>query len=165
METGGMEITEPAYRDLRHRYYKTDKESMERNKIIVDVSWTGDNFCCAWNDGQGGGVLVTAKTFQKLKEDFTESLHLHIEGCIADGDSFPEYLTNGNYDIEYRPDAAALIRNAEAYTTMSAISRVSGINQKQLSHYANGLKHPRPLQLERIKSALSEIGTQLLALS
>lgn len=138
---------------------------MENKKIHVNVSWTEDNYCCSWEDGQGGVVLVAAKTLQKLKDDFEESMRLHIEGCVADGDIFPEYLIAGAYDISYDLDAAALIRNAETYTTMSAISRASGINQKQLSHYANGIKHPRPAQLERIKSGLHIIGSRLLALS
>lgn len=138
---------------------------MEKNEINVDVSWTGDNFFCGWEDGQDGVVLVTAKTLQKLKEDFEESMRLHIQGCIEDGDIFPEYLVNGNYEIKYNLDAAALIRNAETFTTMSVISRISGINRKQLSHYANGVKHPRPAQIAKIKAALAIIGTQLLALS
>lgn len=138
---------------------------MGTNKIHVDVSWTGDNFCGSWVDGHNGVVLVTAKLLHKLKEDFSESIRLHIQGCVEDGDSFPEYLVNGDYDIEYNLDAAALIRDAERFTTMSAISRISGINQKQLSHYANGVKHPRPIQIARIKAALAIIGTQLLSLS
>ena len=129
---------------------------MEANKIHVDVSWTGDNFCGSWDDGHDGVVLVTAKSFQKLKDDFKESTRLHIQGCVEDGDTFPEYLVNGDYDIEYNLDAAALIRNAETFTTMSVISRISGINQKQ---------HPRPIQIARIKAALAIIGTQLLSLS
>ncbi|MDE6717866.1 MAG: CopG family transcriptional regulator [Muribaculaceae bacterium] len=138
---------------------------MEKHKLHVDVSWTEDNFCGSWADGQEGVVLVTAKTFQKFKDDMADSIKLHIQGCIEDGDSFPEYLTNGEYEIEYNLDAAALIRNAETFTTMSVISRISGINQKQLSHYANGVKHPRPLQVAKIKAALAKIGTQLIALS
>lgn len=138
---------------------------MEKYKIHVDVSWTGDNFCCSWEDGNDGVVLVTAKSFQKLKDDFKESVCLHIQGCVEDGDIFPDYLVNGDYDIEFNLDAAALIRCAESFTTMSVISRISGINQKQLSHYANGVKHPRPIQIARIKAALAVIGSQLLALS
>lgn len=137
---------------------------MEGEVIKIDVAWTEDNFCCVWNDGQEGCVLVTAKTLDKLKEDFEESLRLHIQGCIADGDTFPEYLAKGEYKVEYHLDAAALIRNAEAFTTMSAISRASGINPKQLSHYANGVKHPRPAQYEKIKAGLRLIGTQLLVM-
>lgn len=138
---------------------------MEKHKLTVNVSWSGDNYCGAWSDDELGTVLVTAKTLDKLKENFEESLRFHIEGCIEDGDSVPEYLVKREYEPEYHLDAAALIRNAETYTTMSAISRASGINQKQLSHYANGVKHPRPAQIERIKAALSLIGTHLLALS
>lgn len=135
-------------------------------KIIkVDVSWTEDNFCCAWADENLGTVLVTAKTLDKLKKEFKEALRLHIDGCVADGDEVPRYLMDGDYDVEYILDTAALLRDAEEYTTIAAISRASGINQKQLSHYASGLKHPRPLQVERIKAGLHRIGTCLMALS
>ncbi|MDE5773704.1 MAG: CopG family transcriptional regulator [Muribaculaceae bacterium] len=138
---------------------------MEKHKLHVNVSWTEDNFCGSWDDGQDGVVLVTARTFPKFKDDMADSIRLHIQGCIDDGDTFPEYLISGDYEIEYDLDAAALIRNAETFTTMSVISRISGINQKQLSHYANGIKHPRPLQVAKIKAALAVIGAQLIALS
>lgn len=131
----------------------------------VDVTWTDDNFGCVWSDDVAGTVVVTAKTLDKLKADFEESLRLHIEGCLEDGDELPEYLVNGDYEIEYVLNTAALLRDAEEYTTMAALSRASGINQKQLSHYASGIKNPRPVQVERIKAGLKRIGTQLLALS
>lgn len=138
---------------------------MEKNKIKVDVSWTDDNFCCSWSDETAGTVIVTAKTIEKLKEDFEDSLRMHIQGCISDGDILPEYLVTGDYETEYILDTAALLRDAESYTTIAAISRASGINQKQLSHYASGLKHPRSAQIARIKAGLHRIGSQLLALS
>lgn len=138
---------------------------MERHKLQVEVSWAEKNYCGAWADGQGGVVIVTAKTLSKFKEDMEGGIRLHIQGCVEDGDTFPDYLVGGDYDIEYNYDAAALIRNAETFTTMSVISRISGINQKQLSHYANGLKHPRPHQVAKIKAALAIIGAQLMALS
>ncbi len=125
---------------------------MDKKTIKVDVSWTDDNFCCSWSDEDAGTVLVTAKTIDKLKKNFEESLRLHIKGCLEDGDEMPDYLINGNYVPEYVLDTAALLRDAEEYTTMAAISRASGINQKQLSHYASGLKHPRQAQIDRIKA-------------
>ncbi len=137
---------------------------MSKQMMKVDVTWTDDNFGCAWSDDVAGTVVVTAKTLDKLKADFEESLRLHIEGCLEDGDELPEYLVKGNYEIEYVLNTAALLRDAEEYTTMAALSRASGINQKQLSHYASGLKNPRPVQVERIKEGLHRIGTQLLAL-
>ena len=82
-------------------------------KIKVDVSWTEDNFCCAWADENLGTVLVTAKTLDKLKEEFKEALRLHIDGCVADGDKLPEYLANGDYEIEYVLNTAAILHEAD----------------------------------------------------
>ena len=138
---------------------------MEPKEIKVSVSRTEDNYCCGWNDGRGGAVFVTAATLDQLKKDFAESLQFHIEGCEIDGDEIADYLRSGDYTITYDLDAAALIRSAESYTTMSAISRASGINQKQLSHYATGVKRARPRQIARIKDALRIIGEAILALS
>jgi hypothetical protein len=49
------------------------------------------------------------------------------------------------------------------YASIAAISRVSGINQHQLSHYANGIKKPRPEQRRRIVKGLHKMGRELIA--
>ncbi len=58
-------------------------------------------------------------------------------------------------------DTAALLHAYEPYVTLAAISRASGINQYQLSHYANGIKKPRPEQRKRIVDGLHKIGNEL----
>lgn len=136
---------------------------MEKQKLKVHVGWSGNNFCCEMSEDIGGVVVVTAKTLSKLKEDFEESLRWHIEGCLADGDVLPDYIADGNYEIDYELDTAAMLREAERFTTMAAISRATGINQKLLSHYANMLKIPRPAQRQRIVDGLHAIGRQFLA--
>ena len=137
---------------------------MADHKLKINVSWSGKNFCCAWSDEQAGTIVATAKTLDKLKEDFAESLKLHIECCIADGDNLPQFLVNGDYELQYILDTAALLRDAESYTTMAALSRACGINQKQLSHYANNQKQPRKEQRQRIVNGLKHIGSKILAL-
>lgn len=137
---------------------------METKELRVDVSWTGKNFCCSWSDDEIGSVVVTNKSLEGLKSDFAESLKWHIEGCVEDGDTVPEYLVKGEYSLSFELSAAALLRDAEQYTTMTAISLASGINVKLLSHYANGLKTPRPAQRLRIVEGLHAIGNKVLAL-
>lgn len=133
-------------------------------KLIIHVGWSGKNFCCGLSSEDiNGTVVVTDKSLSKVKADFEESLRWHIEGCIADGDNLPAYIVNGEYELEYELDTAALLRNAELFTTMAAISRATGINQKLLSHYANALKIPRPAQRQRIVDGLHMIGRQFLA--
>lgn len=138
---------------------------MEKKELIVNVRWTGDNFGCEWHDDEAGSVVVTGKTLEMAKHNFEESLQLHIQVCLDDGDELPEYLASGNFVLRYDLDTAALLHDAEQYTSLEAISKVSGINARQLSHYANGLKHPRPAQRNRIVAGLHEIGRRLIALS
>ena len=136
---------------------------MATQVLKIHVGWSGNNFCCGLSEDIGGVVAVTAKTLPKLKADCEESLRWHIESCIADGDILPDYIVNGDYELEYVLDTAALLRSAEMFTTMAAISRVTGINQKLLSHYASALKIPRPAQRQRIVDGLHRIGQQFLA--
>lgn len=108
-------------------------------------------------------MLCTNKTFDGVKRDFEESLRWHIDSMVEDGEEVPEWLANGQYDIEYTLSSAALLRQAENYTTMAAISRATGINQKLLSNYANAVKVPRPAQRQRIVDGLHAIGRQFLS--
>ena len=59
---------------------------------------------------------------------------------IADDDKIPQWLLDGEYELEYHLDTAALLQMCAPYASIAAISRVSGINQHQLSHYANGIR-------------------------
>ena len=134
------------------------------NIINVEISWSEKNFCCGWGYEGVGAILCTNKTLSGIKQDFEESLRFHVESMVEDGDQVPEWLVSGHYEIVYTLSASALLRNAESFTTMAAISRATGINQKLLSHYANALKIPRPAQRQRIVDGLHMIGRQFLAI-
>ena len=82
---------------------------------------------------------------------------------IADGDDIPQWLREGDYEFEYQLDASALLQMYSPYASIAAISRASGINQHQLSHYANGIKKPRPEQRRRIIEGIQKIGRKLIA--
>lgn len=133
-------------------------------KIKVDVQWCDKNFGASFGDNVPGAVVLTAKTFEALKREVPETLKFHVEGMIADGDEVPQWLRDGDYEFEYNLlDVATMLRAYEPYYTLAALSHATGINQHQLSHYANGLKHPRPQQRQRIVEGMHEIGRQLLA--
>lgn len=131
--------------------------------IKVDVEWSQKNYCCGWAREGVGAVMCTNKSLEALKEDFVQSLRFHVETMVEDGEQIPQWLADGDFSIEFTLSPAALLRNAETFTTMAAISRVTGINQKLLSHYANALKIPRQAQRQRIVDGLHEIGRQFLA--
>lgn len=131
--------------------------------VNVEISWSEKNYCCGWGYEGVGAVLCTNKTLEGLKQDFEQSLRFHIEAMAEDGEELPQWLVSGDYEIRYTLSSSALLRQAECYTTMAVISRVTGINQKLLSHYANALKTPRPAQRQRIVDGLHAIGREFLA--
>lgn len=134
-------------------------------KIMVEVRWCEHNFGATFSDNVPGAIVVAAKTYDELLKEVPETLKFHIEGMVADGDHVPQWLATGDYEIEYHLDTAALIRSCERYASLAAISRASGVNERQLSHYANGIKQARAKQRERILNGLHKIGRELLSLS
>ena len=132
-------------------------------KIVVDVSWCDKNFGASLSENVPGAVVVTAKSYDELLNEVRETLNFHVEGMIADGDDVPQWLRDGDYEFEYHLDAAALLQMCSPYASIAAISRVSGINQHQLSHYANGIKKTRPAKRRRIVEGLDSIDRELIS--
>lgn len=133
-------------------------------KIIVNVAWCDRNFGASLSDNVPGAVVLTADTYEKLLREVPETLRYHVEGMIEDGDDVPEWLAKGEYELVYNlVDVATMLRAFEPFVSLAAISRASGINQHQLSHYATRIKKPRPQQRERIVSGIHKIGQELLS--
>lgn len=134
-------------------------------KIIVEVGWCNRNFGVTFSANVPGAIVVTAKTYDELLKEIPETLKFHVEGMVADGDDVPRWLADGDYEISYHLDAAALIHSCERYASLAAISRASGVNERLLSHYANGIKTPRAKQRMRIVEGIHKIGRTLLNIS
>ncbi|MBO4826591.1 MAG: CopG family transcriptional regulator [Prevotella sp.] len=133
-------------------------------KIRVDVAWCDKNFGASLGENVPGAVVLTAKTYDELLREVPETLRFHINGMLEDGDDVPQWLVDGDYEFDYHlMDVATMLHAYEPFVSLAAISRASGINQHLLSHYANGLKHPRPQQRKRIVDGIHKIGRELLA--
>jgi predicted RNase H-like HicB family nuclease len=132
-------------------------------KISVLVGWRDKNYSAATNDYNrlNGMVIATGSTFEKLKKEFESALQFHVEGCIADGDSLPEWLLSGDYQLEYELTTSALLLQLDGILTRSAIARVSGINERQLGHYASGMRTPRPEKRKQIIEGIHQISREL----
>ena len=131
-------------------------------KINVKIGWSGNNFSCvAENEALNGIVIVTNKTIEGLKKELHDSLQFHIESGIEDGDNLPEWLKNGEYQLDYYLETSALLHSLDKIISHKAISRVTGINQRQIGHYASGHRTPRPKQRERIINGIHAISREL----
>jgi hypothetical protein len=132
-------------------------------KIKVEIYWTDKNYCCGWSLKDFGAVVCSNNTLEGLKADFIGALKAQINDMVADGEDVLEWLASGDYEISFSLAVSALLRQAEQFTTMAAISRVTGINQKLLSNYASSVKTPRAPQRQRIIEGLHTIGREFLS--
>ena len=130
-------------------------------KIEVLVEWCGTNYAAvASGEELDGTILVTDSSLERLKEKFSETLKFHVEGILAGGDPVPPAL-RGEYQLIFNLTTQALLRFVEDKITLTAIHKATGINAKQLSHYATGEKNPRPIQREKIVSGIHRIASEL----
>ena len=134
-------------------------------KIKVEVEWCNKNFAATLGGNVPGVVLVTAKTYSKLKKEVKESLEFHIQGMVEDGDEVPQWLVDGDYEFKWcLTDTASLLQSLEGMTTIAAIARATGINERLLSNYANGFKRPSAKQRQKILDGIHAIGQALLSI-
>lgn len=109
------------------------------------------------------GVVATGSTFAEVKNNLIEAINLFIEACKETGCELPKEL-QGDYRIEFKMDVKSLLSLYTGIFTKSGLERLTGINQKQLWHYANGNSVPRRAQVLKIEKALHNLGAELLSL-
>ena len=127
-------------------------------KVIIQIGASSDYF--------GGfaincdGVYGSGKNVSDCKENVLEGLRLLKESRPME--QWPELL-KGEYEIEFRYDVQSVLSYYANVFTKPALERLTGINQKQLHHYANGLRKPREPQRKKIENALHKLGAELLS--
>ena len=128
-------------------------------KVVINVDWCGKNYAAS-PDNDDIACVATGKTLVELKINMEDALRLHLDWMIADNDQLPDEFL-GELCFDYHLTTRAQLHYSENFITRKALSEVTGINLQQLSHYANGWRHPRPGMQQRIKSGLNEIVQKL----
>ena len=109
------------------------------------------------------GVVATGSTVEEIKTNLIDCLDDYIETCKQLKCEIPEELI-GDYRIEFSMDVKSLLTIYSGIFTKSGLERLTGINQKQLWHYANGVSTPRRTQVLKIENALHRLGEELISL-
>lgn len=131
-------------------------------KVIVRIAKTENNYSAAVEGLDG--FVCTAATFGELKQEVIDGIAFHLEGLREDGDPIPAPF-DGEYELEYKWDVESLLDYYKGVLTLSALERITGINQNQLGHYAAGRSRPRKQQVKKIETALHRLGEELSAIS
>ena len=125
--------------------------------ITVNIDWE-DNYG-AYSE-EVSGCVATNKTLEGVKLAYIEALEFHLEGLHKDGDEIPAVL-KGKYRLDFVLNVRALLHYFEGVLTRSALSRVTGINERQLGHYITGHRKPRPEQRKKIVEGIHRIGKEI----
>ncbi len=129
-------------------------------KIKVDISWSGNNYC-AGTGAINGVVLVTGKTIDAVKKEFEDAFDFHVKSSIEDGDVLPDFIERNEYMFDYDLQMSAVLHKLDGIITRAALSRATGINQRQLGHYIQGRTEPRLKTQRKIKKGIKDIGKLL----
>ena len=109
------------------------------------------------------GVVATGSTIEEIKANLVEAVRLYMETCHDLGCDLPEAL-KGEYQIVFSMDVKSLLTLYQGIFTKAGLEKLTGINQKQLWHYANGVSTPRKAQVLKIEKAIHRLGQELLSI-
>ena len=129
---------------------------MKTIKIIIEK--TKDNYSAYAQNVEGiygGGETVAA-----AKVSILDALRLFKKYNIK---QLPKIL-QGDYIIKYKFDTQSLLNYYKGIFTNASLERITGIKQKQIQHYASGLKKPRSAQKIKIQNSLHELAGELMAI-
>ena len=132
-------------------------------KVVITVAKTPKGYSAACELLEGWIVAVTG-SFEDLKLQVKESIDFYVSCAQEEGDDYP-IIFNGDYELEYKFNIESLLCCYEKVFTRSALEHITGINQKQLSHYACGRSKPRKETAEKIVNALHKLGRELCSVS
>jgi len=129
------------------------------NKVIVDIYYSGRNFSACVP--LLAGCVATGATPKEVNQHIKEAIELHVKSSMKDGDEIPE-IFQGPYELDSHFDTEGLLNYYKGIFTKTALHRLTGINSKQLHHYASGAKRPRKAQIEKLENAFHELGRELI---
>lgn len=128
---------------------------MKTIRIIIERNEDG-----FWGYAENEKAIVGGgNTVQECKQDILDCIETLKD---LNADNKPAFLEK-EYELVYKFDTASLLSYYKGIFTNSALERITGINQKQIQHYASGHRNPRAEQRHKIENALHNLGKELLA--
>lgn len=120
---------------------------------------TDNGYCCSC-DIIPGWVVAYTGDIDGFKDYVQESVDFWLEGRREKGEDYPKVF-DVDYELVYDFDIATLLDYYRGVFSFSALQTITGINQKQLAHYASGVSSPRPKQAEKIKTGLRKLAKDI----
>ena len=109
---------------------------------------------------EGAPIITVGNDIREVEENMKEAIELYLED-----NTNPVELLAGDFELKFKIDAATFINYYSNIFTKAALSRITGINERQLWHYAAGVHKPRRQQLEKIQLGIQSLTRELSAIN
>ncbi len=126
-------------------------------KVEVIVEHAGKNLSAYI---EGAPIITVGNDMRELEDNMKEAIELYLED-----NANPCELLSGEFELKFKIDAATFINYYSGIFTKAALSRITGINERQLWHYAAGVHKPRKKQLEKIQNGIQSLTKELSAIN
>jgi hypothetical protein len=132
-----------------------NNRGMEKVKVIVERG--SDNKFSAYMDcdNYDFGLAGFGNTAKEAINDFYEAYAEEKAICVKEGKKAPEL----EFDIQY--DVNSFLNYYAGIISKSGLEKITGINQKQLWHYASGKRKPKAQTTKKIQENLHQFADDL----
>ena len=94
-------------------------------------------------------------TAKETEEDFFAGVEDMRRVYAKIGKPFPDL------DFRFKYDVSSFLGYYAYAFSLAGLQRITGINQRQLSHYVNGVRKPSKQTTQKIETALRQFATEL----
>lgn len=129
--------------------------------VEVIVENAGDNLSAYI---EGAPVMTVGNDVKVIEKNMKEAVELYLDSC-KEMNIAPVEVLQGEFTLKFKIDAATFINYYSSIFTKAALSRITGINERQLWHYAAGVHKPRKQQLEKIQKGINALTEELAAIN
>lgn len=113
---------------------------------------------------EGAPVITVGNDVKEIEKNMKEAVELYLDSC-NEMNIAPVEILQGEFTLKFKIDAATFINYYSSIFTKAALSRITGINERQLWHYAAGVHKPRKQQLEKIQKGINALTEDLAAIN
>lgn len=125
--------------------------------VEIIVEYAGKNLSAYI---EGAPIITVGNNLNEVEDHIREAIELYLED-----NPNPCKLLTGEYELKFRIDTATFINYYSNIFTKAALSRITGINERQLWHYAAGVHKPRKKQTDKIQNGIKLLTKELESIS
>lgn len=130
---------------------------MGKRKIDAIIERADDGTYSIYSDADDLDYLITGtgKTVSEAKKIFEGGYEDTRRYYAKEGKPFTEV------EMVYKYDMASFLAYYSKVISLAGLSRLTGINQQQLSHYVTGRRNPSPKTVAKVEDAIHHFAQDL----